>query len=348
MRYDSGWIAAFSLVIGLGAGCWHTSALAQSEVVFESAMTPRVPVYVAPGGTGEFEIELRNNGDVAANTVVVRSQLLLGIPTTWQFEAEDLPPCGAIVLEQLSAGLLVYWTYRIEVSHLLPGARRSCRYRVERGENSTADWLLELRVAEVDDVTIDSTASQTQHLALGTLTDLRLSAVERCQSHPGVATRTVEIRVENSGGETVSDLAFGTCLDNFWPSFLISGQFEGGCGAAHPAPFACFGFSVAWPIGTVPAGVSRSCLLRLDDSNPTPGFQTIPIRIQEPFHSSAGRLLNLDPGNGRAALSVAHPQRPCGVSAPMPVNGLSTRNPPALILLIALIAWSALRRRGRV
>lgn len=348
MRYDSGWVAAFSLVMGLGAGCWHTSALAQAEVVFETAMAPRVPVYVAPGGTGEFEIVLRNNGDVVANTVVVRSQWLLDIPTTWQFEAEAPPPCGPIVLEQLSLGLLVYWTYRIEVSYLAPGAHSSCRYRVERGENSTADWLLELRVAEVDDVAIASTASQTQHLALGTLTDLRLSAVERCQSDPGVAIRTVEIRVENMGSETVTGLAFGTCLDNVSPSFLISGQFEGGCGAVQPALFPCFDFSVAWPIGTVPAGVSRSCMLQLDDSNPIPGSQTIPLRIQEPFHSSAGRLLNLDPGNGRAALSVALPQRPCGVSAPMPVNGLSTRNPPGLILLIALIAWVALRRLVRV
>jgi hypothetical protein len=343
MRGRSNWYVTAAMAASL---CAPTPAQA-SDIVIEQTLSPRTPVFVAPGGIAGLSMTVRNDGALAAPVVTLRAFApVLPRPPLWLFGSTTSPRCGAIrLVDAPIGGGATTPAWEFDLTDLQPGERITCDHQLTRAATATADLLLNWHVAlPADD---PGPAGNSATWVAGSLTRLELTAAPTCDGDPGPGTHHLRVTLRNDGPTAVDSMRFGACLPPF-PAFAVSGELPGGCGANAGPPGGCFMGGRGWTLAAVSPGQAYSCLLALSTPSPPPGGLNLwPVRILEPYASGPLRVLDFDADRGRVELSIPDPPLQCGAPPVPPTPVPIARNPwlALVVLLIPLIAW--LRSRPR-
>jgi len=215
------------------------------------------------------------------------------------------------------SGLLERPAWEFDVLNLSSGESVRCVYMLHRGATAVND--LQLVFSVVAPANDPGPAGNQATWVAGSLTNLVLSVGQACDLPETPTARTVRVSLNNRGPTALTDVAFGTCLDNFFPNFSINGSIPGGCGSGNVLPFICFDYAIGWSFESLSAGETRSCLLRLEaPSQPTPGSSSIPIRIAQPYRSGPLQILDIEPDRPWQFISATSPST-CAVATPIQI-----------------------------
>lgn len=288
------------------------------DIAIEQTVFPRTPVFVGLGEVVEFSATVSNVGATAVPLATFRAFApVLPTPPVWTFGALANPRCSQMrFLRAPISGFFTIPAWEFDVLNLNPGEEVRCEYPINRGPSAVSDLQLVFNI--VTPANDPGPSGNQATWVAGSLTHLEFSVREACDVPPTASSKTMRVTLTNHGPTSLTEVPFGTCLDNFFPAFGVNGNFPGGCGNGNVLPGPCFEFAIGWSVASLEAGESKSCLLQLHAlPEPVAGSNYIPIRIAQPYRSGPLEVLDLEPNGPSQLLSLTSPSM---CSAPAPVN----------------------------
>jgi hypothetical protein len=335
----------------LGALLLAPMAIAQSSIAYRLSFPADIArvQYIAPGQVGDFAF-IVTSVDTAPGSALIRGPIYSESVTLTEYTFSSSDPARC-TLPTIPENFIIK-KIAFVVGPIAPGEILTCRYRVTRATLSIND----LGVSACPSNLHNGICDVTNTFFYGNLPDLALSVEQVLPTPAGSSEPIFRLQLTNHSNETIPDRTVTTECSEFNGGlfdpvpYIVESDFAGGCATSQTS--ICINFTgqsytnFAFDFGTIPAGGSTSCLVRLrhhpsQSATPSTNLHLLssPPSFFDPLVvlSNGGIAIDPDSANDRATLALAS----SGGAAPIP---MSLAGLLMLALLLGLVGLSSAKR----
>lgn len=344
-------------LVGLGALLLAPLASAQTSIAYRLSFPEELAriQFIAPGQVGDFAFTVTSESATSGNARISgRFDSQAVTLTEYVFSSDNPTRCALPQIPAPSYSMYISFV----VGPVAPGETLTCRYRVARSVTSTNDLGFRACLPTESYGPCNYSANSNSTFRFGSLPDLALSVQQVLPTPAGSSEPVFRLQLTNHSSHAVLNRTVTTECREFHGGifapmpYVIESDFPGGCTSASGE--ICLNFtgqnydSFGFDFGTIPAGGSASCLIRLrhyagQSSTPSVNMYLIDYSLSsfDPLLVLTNGGIAIDPNTANDEATLALAGSGSATPIPMSLSGLMM-----LGLTLGMVGLVSVRHRG--